>query len=678
MNAFSRLSVVHQLSISIGLLCAVIFASLIVIVSMSTQRSTLQQTEAHLGEQADATVKLLDLSYHNAMASAEKGMSALKRGLGGDVVIGEDTMPMGSYGAVRIARVNGAALNGDTDRVSGLRDLIGADPAIMVRVGDEFVRVATLLKDKDGKSMAGKAISKSKETDTLLAGKPYSGVVVRNGRFYISSLEPIKDASGNVVGALSARVDVQQGIDQLFASLKTLRIGDTGYLHILKPGESADASEMILHPEHAGKSIADIGNPALTSVIAQQLDMKNGQLVYDWPLADGSLAPKLATFRTSDTWGWMVSSGAHVAEFTAAGVRLRNQLIMICVGAALLLAALTWWLAHSRLVRLKDVSAAMTRLGNGDFSQRLAVQAGESRNELDLITVQINEATRKTAALITATADAARAVGAAARSLRAGSSEVVEGSTEQSSAAAGLAAAIEELSVSITHVADSAGVADAVSREARSAAMDGERQLHAVVDGMQHIARDINDASTAVTDLAGRTREISNVGRIIQEIAEQTNLLALNAAIEAARAGESGRGFAVVADEVRKLAERTAASTKEIASMVSSVQADADKVVQRISEVSDQVATGVSRATEAGAVLRVISEQSERTASAMKEIAAATREQSSASQSVAQGVERIAGMAEQNADVTRRADGETLGLEKLAGQLQENVGRFVV
>ena len=72
-----------------------IFAPLIVIVSMSTQRSTLQQTEAHLGEQADSTVQLLDLGHHNAMASAEKGMSALKRGLGGEVVIGEDTMAMG-------------------------------------------------------------------------------------------------------------------------------------------------------------------------------------------------------------------------------------------------------------------------------------------------------------------------------------------------------------------------------------------------------------------------------------------------------------------------------------------------------------------------------------------------------------------------------------------------------
>ncbi|MCP2936158.1 hypothetical protein NK983_26060, partial [Salmonella enterica subsp. enterica serovar Typhimurium] len=106
----------------------------------------------------------------------------------------------------------------------------------------------------------------------------------------------------------------------------------------------------------------------------------------------------------------------------------------------------------------------------------------------------------------------------AARELRAGSSEVVNGSTEQSSAAAGLAAAIEELSVSITHVADSAGVADGITREARNAANQGEQKLSSMVEGMQRIAAEIGDASSAVTDLAGRTREISNVGRIIQEI----------------------------------------------------------------------------------------------------------------------------------------------------------------
>jgi len=677
MISFNRMSVVSQLSISIGLLCAVIFVALIAVVSVSSNRAAMEQTQSALGDQADATAKLLDLSYENALANAAKGMAAL-RGALGTVSIDEDTVAMGKYPAVRVARAGGNVLNGDEARMKSTRDLIGADPAVMVRVGDEFVRVATLLKDAEGRSQAGVAIKSGPDTAALLKGDSYQGVVMRNGRFYISSLEPIKDAAGRVVGALSARVDVQQGIDHLFESLKSIRVGETGYIHVLRPGESADDTTMLFHPVHAGKTMKEIGNETLTRIVGEQISKKNGDHIYDWPREDGTSAPKIAAYRLSDNWGWIVSSGAHVEEFTRSNIQLRNLLIGICVASALMFAGLTWWLARSRLSRLNKVSAAMTRLGNGDFSQRLEVVSGTTHNELDLISIQMNEATRKTAALITATAEAARAVGNAARELRAGSSEVVSGSTEQSSAAAGLAAAIEELSVSITHVADSAGVADGITREARSAATQGEQKLASMVEGMQRIAAEIGDASSAVTDLAGRTREISNVGRIIQEIAEQTNLLALNAAIEAARAGESGRGFAVVADEVRKLAERTAASTQEIANMVSSVQADADKVVRRIGEVSGQVGAGVTLATEAGEVLRVISEQSERTAEAMKEIAAATREQSSASQSVAQGVERIAGMAEQNADITRRADGQTHGLEVLAGQLQDNVGRFVV
>ena len=678
MSTFNRLSVVSQLSGSIGLLCVAVFTGLIAVVSISSNRTALDQTRTHLGDQADATTKLLDLSYDSATSNAEKGMAAFRRALGGEVAISDDTVEMGKYPAVRVARVGGTALNGDENRMKHIRDLTGADPAVMVRVGDEFVRVATLLKDKDGKSQAGIAIKPGAETEALLKGDSYRGVVMRNGRFYISSLEPIKDSTGRVAGALSARVDVQPVIDQLFASLKTIKVGETGYIHVIRPGDTADTTDVLYHPKHAGKSVKEIGDAALHAVITEQISGKSGDHIYDWPRADGSAAAKISSYRTSDKWGWIVSSGAHVEEFTRDTTRLRNLLIGICIAAGLLFAGLTWWLARSRLARLGDVSAAMTRLGNGDFSQRLPVVSGDSHNELDLISIQMNEATRKTAALITATADAARAVGEAARTLRAGSSEVVSGSTEQSSAAAGLAAAIEELSVSITHVADSAGVADGITREARAAASDGERKLASMVAGMQRIATEISDASTAVSDLAGRTREISNVGRIIEEIAEQTNLLALNAAIEAARAGESGRGFAVVADEVRKLAERTAASTQEIANMVTSVQADADKVVRRISEVSGQVDAGVTLASEAGDVLRVISDHSERTADAMKEIAAATREQSSASQSVAQGVERIAGMAEQNADITRRADGQTHGLEVLAGELQDNVGRFVV
>src|SRR5690606_578741 len=96
--------------------------------------------------------------------------------------------------------------------------------------------------------------------------------------------------------------------------------------------------------------------------------------------------------------------------------------------------------------------------------------------------------------------------------------------------------------------------ANALALKASDVAARGGMVVSQVVDTMASI----NASSQRIVDIIG----------VIDSIAFQTNILALNAAVEAARAGEHGRGFAVVAAEVRTLAQRSAASAKEIKSLI--------------------------------------------------------------------------------------------------------------
>ena len=133
--------------------------------------------------------------------------------------------------------------------------------------------------------------------------------------------------------------------------------------------------------------------------------------------------------------------------------------------------------------------------------------------------------------------------------------------------------------------------------------------------------------------------------------------LALNAAIEAARAGEHGKGFAVVADEVRKLAERSAASAKDIKSL--------------IEESSRQVTGGVELSKKAGESLRTMVADIGKVAEQLKSISTATQEQAAT-------MEENTSITESNASASEELAASSEEMSAQAQELQRLVEKFKV
>ena len=135
-----------------------------------------------------------------------------------------------------------------------------------------------------------------------------------------------------------------------------------------------------------------------------------------------------------------------------------------------------------------------------------------------------------------------------ARQLSQTASDTHQLAEEQSESASAMAAAVEELSVSIDHISDHARESRELSEGSGSQASSSAKVISAAAGEMRAIAESVNESANSVRDLESLSGDISMIVGVIRDIADQTNLLALNAAIEAARAGESGRGFAVGMD----------------------------------------------------------------------------------------------------------------------------------
>ena len=344
---------------------------------------------------------------------------------------------------------------------------------------------------------------------------------------------------------------------------------------------------------------------------------------------------------------------------------------------AVMIAFVFWFVNRSVSQPLEHLSQNLAQIaeGEGDLTRRLAI---EHHDEIGKTSAIFNAFMDKIQAVVADVKRSAEQVMATAHQLASSSQDLTASSDQQTQATVAMAAAIEEITVSIATVADNANNAQNMAIEAGQLSGDGANTVREAVSEMSKISESVGHSSQMIRQLDAKSTEISNIVNVIKEIADQTNLLALNAAIEAARAGEQGRGFAVVADEVRKLAERTTVSTQEIAEMIGAIQQSTQSSVQSMDLSNTQVHDGMRMAEQSGDSMIHIEASTEKVKDAVDSISSALREQSQAANQLAQEVEKIAQKSEKNGFLAKQSEGAAAHLEEQARVLKQAVDRFKV
>ncbi|MDJ0954443.1 MAG: methyl-accepting chemotaxis protein [Acidimicrobiia bacterium] len=469
-----------------------------------------------------------------------------------------------------------------------------------------------------------------------------------------------------------------------------------------------------------------------------------GFVSYLWPKAgQGEPEAKISYVAGFEPWGWIVGTGIYesdVAGLVSAEVNANRTGFILFAGIALLIIGPLTWLISRRITKsMKEMSETADRLATKDLVELRdaadAIAAGDLTRSVsvttDRIAVKTEDEVGATQASFNEMLDRMAETGDAfdrmTRSLRglvrdtsSIADEVDAGSDGLASASDEGARAAAEVATSITDVATAASsnaeisreVADAVSaitseleaampaiaavaeasHEAERRTSEGEDRVTQAVATMDSITQSIGRISDRITAMGEHSQKVEQIVDVIRSIADQTNLLALNAAIEAARAGEHGRGFSVVASEVKSLAEESAASTDQIAGIVSQIQVLLAGLVAEMGSGQEGVAKGTEVVAAAGEAFASI-------ASTVRDISARSAAVDSSTQGIRAAAdtigaragslvdvadetsntsETVAAAAEESAATSEEIGATAEMLSTAAARLQENLAQFSV
>ncbi|RPJ99126.1 hypothetical protein BSBH6_03957 [Bacillus subtilis] len=503
----------------------------------------------------------------------------------------------------------------------------------------------------------------------------YKKAVANKGKVVIT--DPYKTASTNTMVVTIAQqtkdgsgvIAINMTIENLLKTTKKVNIGKQGYAFIMTKDK-----KVVAHPDETS------GTELKGDYLEKMLNADKGDFQYTM---DGD--KKKLAFDTNKLTGWKIGGTMYLDEIHEAAQPVLHLALIVLAAAIILGIIVMTFVIRSITTPLKQLVGSSKRISEGDLTETIDIR---SKDELGELGKSFNNMASSLRSLIHAIQDSVDNVAASSEELTASAAQTSKatehitlaieqfsnGNEKQNENIETAAEHIYQMNDGLTNMAQASEVITDSSVQSTEIASEGGKLVHQTVGQMNVIDKSVKEAEQVVRGLETKSKDITNILRVINGIADQTNLLALNAAIEAARAGEYGRGFSVVAEEVRKLAVQSADSAKEIEGLIIEIVKEINTSLGMFQSVNQEVQTGLDITDKTEISFKRISEMTNQIAGELQNMSATVQQLSASSEEVSGASEHIASISKESSahiqDIAASAEEQLASMEEISSSAE--------